>query len=485
MFNYQEFVSQKKSMLIAPAGFGKTHTIAECLKHTPDQEKQLILTHTHAGIASIKEKIKKQEIPNLKYHVETITGFAQKYVLAFYTGNDIPDQENNKEYYPFIIEKATELLKYNSIKKVVSETYNGLFVDEYQDCTLKQHELIIVLSSLFNTRILGDHMQGIFGFNETLVNLDDSTKFSEFAEYELETPWRWIKGKNPDLGEALKQIRNLLEKKQSINLADFSSEIQIYKMKKSDEFYTFKIKDSSGVEIRNPQTQAIWSLKSEKSLLILFPNDDKNKSTAPREIFVKFFGDNFYLVEAIDEKNFYKLAKQFDNITSKSIEKNIKAFLLKCFTKKSIDYWFKDASKRTEQEGQLFTPIQTNLTSLKTEINISLIAKTLKMIYSLPKMKCFRKDLFHSCHKAMSESAINNSTIHEAMINKRNSIRRMGKKVIGKCVGTTLLTKGLEFDTVVILNAHNFNCMKHLYVALTRASKKLIIFTENEKITLN
>ena len=111
MFDLLEFVQKEKSMLIAPAGFGKTHTIAECLKITHDQGKQLILTHTHAGVASIKEKIKKEAIPNLNFEVETITSFAQKYVMAFYTGNDFPDQENSKFYYPFIIDKAKEIFK--------------------------------------------------------------------------------------------------------------------------------------------------------------------------------------------------------------------------------------------------------------------------------------------------------------------------------------------------------------------------------------
>jgi len=40
------------------------------------------------------------------------------------------------------------------------------------------------------------------------------------------------------------------------------------------------------------------------------------------------------------------------------------------------------------------------------------------------------------------------------MKKQKNILRRIGRKIFGKCMGTTLLTKGLEFDTVVILNAH-------------------------------
>lgn len=45
--------------------------------------------------------------------------------------------------------------------------------------------------------------------------------------------------------------------------------------------------------------------------------------------------------------------------------------------------------------------------------------------------------------------------------------------------GPMLSTKGLEFDTVVVLNAHRFNDKRHLYVALTRCCKQLIVISNN------
>lgn len=39
-------------MLIAPAGYGKTYTIAECV--AMGDGKSLILTHTNAGVAALK-----------------------------------------------------------------------------------------------------------------------------------------------------------------------------------------------------------------------------------------------------------------------------------------------------------------------------------------------------------------------------------------------------------------------------------------------
>lgn len=59
----------------------------------------------------------------------------------------------------------------------------------------------------------------------------------------------------------------------------------------------------------------------------------------------------------------------------------------------------------------------------------------------------------------------------------RNVLRRKGRKVMQKNIGTTLLTKGLEFDNVVILNAQKFDDPRHFYVALTRCSEKLVVIS--------
>jgi superfamily II DNA or RNA helicase len=62
--NHQLFISHDKSLLIAPAGYGKTHFIMESLQHT--EGKQLVLTHTHSGVASIKAKLQKANMPTKK-----------------------------------------------------------------------------------------------------------------------------------------------------------------------------------------------------------------------------------------------------------------------------------------------------------------------------------------------------------------------------------------------------------------------------------
>jgi hypothetical protein len=48
-------------------------------------------------------------------------------------------------------------------------------VDEYQDCSLDQHELICLLSEILPCRILGDPLQGIFSFTNGACSNTAST----------------------------------------------------------------------------------------------------------------------------------------------------------------------------------------------------------------------------------------------------------------------------------------------------------------------
>lgn len=76
MINLGSFLSENQSMIIAPAGYGKTHTIAECVNLDLSSKICLILTHTHAGIASLKEKLQSIKTRNNKYELATIYGFS-------------------------------------------------------------------------------------------------------------------------------------------------------------------------------------------------------------------------------------------------------------------------------------------------------------------------------------------------------------------------------------------------------------------------
>jgi len=468
--NYANFISKEKSLLIAPAGFGKTYSLANCLEQTPDDKRQLILTHTHAGIASIKEKVSKFKIPASKYHIETITGFAQKYTLAFYCQNDIPLQEDSSLYYPFIVEKATELFNLKTIQKTISYSYDGLFVDEYQDCTDIQHQMITALSQILPIHILGDPMQGIFNFNGNLVDFDNDLKDYEKVE-QLETPWRWINAGRNDLGIDLKDIRTKLQQNEPIKLSNYKS------------IETIICGENDWYQPRTLYRNTLMRLLNEESLLIIHPI---TSSIAPRIKILEQFNNRLMLLESIDSKDAYTIAKYIDNYDNKSVILFVKELAYSLFNKTGLDNWFnaKGFKRKTDNLSKRKTEeLQKLIDEIQIKMDYSKLAIVIKEIMHLSEIKCYRKDLVFSICRALIVAESENITVYEAMISHKNTIRRVGRKVYGKCIGTTLLTKGLEFDTVAILNAHKFDNYKHFYVAITRACKRLIIFTQSDEIT--
>lgn len=516
--DYQSFVEKEKVLLIAPAGYGKTYTIAECLKYT--KGKQLILTHTHAGVASIKQKLQSMNIsPNL-HVVETISSFCQKYVHSFCPHNEIPQQGvNNKldqNYHSFIIDKASSIIESPLVKKVISYSYQGLFVDEYQDCSIAQHLVVLSLSKLMPTRLLGDPLQGIFGFNDTLVDFDtDLSDFESVAE--LDTPFRWRKeGNNSALGEIIKSYRTPLSNSEPIS-CEMNTKAGFYVIKVSEG--DFNNKDSN---YRKRLSSLILNKKSNPdfdNLLIITPEymEEVNGQILKKggvkdrlDILGKVdFKKSVNLLEAIDDKAFYSLPTKIDSCIAsiKRSHKPIKKIfdvLCSLFNKtsptktknKGLNDWFRvqpssakiDFSVKNKQgaEKELSCKLNVMVLNLLENPSSEAFYHLFQFLrYDLRLRVIRRKDLINSITKSLKDSSRQGITVHEAMVEYKNLIRRVGRKTEGKCIGTTLLTKGLEFDTVVILDAHKFDCPKNFYVALTRCCKNLVIFTCTNNLLKN
>jgi superfamily I DNA/RNA helicase len=467
--DYLKFSNESKNILIAPAGYGKTYTISECLKYT--EGKQLILTHTNVGISAIKAKLVKNQIESKNYQIETISSFAQKYVLAYYYGEDLPLQSNTNDYYPFIIKRATLLFDSPLVKQIFQTSYRGLFVDEYQDCTESQHNLILKLSSLLPTHLLGDPLQGIFGFdNDKLINLDDHQSMGDFllSKHELTNPWRWTLN-NQKLGENLKSIRNKLESRSTIILSEFPAIV------------TNIINEKELYQPKSDYNKKIWNELSRGNLLIIEP---ESGSTAPRTTFISRFKSNIYLLESIDDKDFYKLASKLDEFNKDNFDEYLFELALKIFNSKLKNWLGKRGlvSKKDKDQNQKLEPLR-KLYNGNNQYNKSKLAKILRELKKLPGIRCYRIDLFFSLCSALEIADKNEISVMEAMEIQRNFKRRIGRTVYGKNIGTTLLTKGLEFENVVILNAHKFKCEKNFYVAITRASKRLVIFSKTNEIS--
>ena len=479
MADLNKFITDRKSLIIAPAGYGKTHAITSCVRLCNNGKKCLILTHTHAGVASIKDKMKKEGLSPSLYTIDTICSFALQYTNAYHINkSEIPDVENSYEYFKFAISTASKLVNSLPIKEAIRSSYSHIIVDEYQDCTIQQHNLIVSLSEIIPTHLLGDHLQGIFGFNgERLVDMENKVEMQGFEENKqmLTIPWRWNNAGAANLGSSLDSIRVHLLNKRSIDFREYSAHIDSYIYPEADLYK----KDTKYQKI-------IWNELNNantNSLLIIHPN-----SAIPDERIKinKLFGNRLRLIESIDNKEYYQYAKDFDSSTMNNIYDLILNLCLYIFKSSAIKSFIKDDGTRKKKKFAIDKLISSSLNEsveklLGTKSFLEAIC-LIKKIGLLPENKCYRKDFLHDMLKALETAHIENITVYNAMKKNRDILRRIGRRVTGRCIGSTLLTKGLEFDTVIVLNAHKYKDPKNFYVAITRASKKLIIISQTNII---
>ena len=284
----EAFLSADKSIIIAPAGYGKTYTIAEAIASYSGEKKVLVLTHTHAGIASLKDKFAQKGIAAAKYHLDTICSFALTLTNTYHINKtEIPSESDMSVLFTFALEHATRILRAKPITRMLAAKYEHLIVDEYQDCTVPQHKMIMVMADTLKTHLLGDPLQGIFGFRDPIVDFHD-VSFTLFFEnlQQLETPWRWNNAGKADLGRDLALIREEITNNHDINLRNYSS-IELLIAPEVD--YTQR-----GTSYK----RKIYDVLKDESVLLIHP---RSENTAARVKFVRQF-PQLRMVESIDDK---------------------------------------------------------------------------------------------------------------------------------------------------------------------------------------
>lgn len=487
-----DFVNNPHSVLIAPAGHGKTHSIASCIKLCPDESVQLILTHTHAGISSIKAKLKKSGVPDNKYVVQTISGFSQMLVAAFYGLNRLNLKQGDSGYFSAVIEKSKELVTLQSVMKVLKSSFNGLFVDEYQDCNRAQHTLIMGLSTLYPTHLLGDPLQGIYDFDGDRVDMNkDLVGWTVFDI--LLIPWRWrLAGNSSKLGDKILAYRkDLLTPENCFTLEDDnSSHFHVKILSHSAHDYYTKV----GKFLRNLQGESILVIVPSYMDMStgIFHGKISERAHLRKQLYIHH---EYQLLEAIDDKSFYAVSKQIDETIAdikrarKKYKRLFDILVLIQFNKTDVSAWIDDKNNRVKQRR---TPNDVLSQQLQKLCDAIIASPTFTGIYALLlffkkslKMSEKRPELYSAIVKSLVLCSENGKSVYSNMCDLKNKMRVSGRKVEGKYIGTTLLTKGLEFEKVVILEANHFTDKRNFYVAISRACQDLYIITDNRKLCLN
>lgn len=453
-----------KGYVIAPAGFGKTHLIAMAVRASSG--RQLILTHTFAGVNSIKTKMTNLGVRGSQYQVDTIASWALRLCLAYPKASGWKIENPTSKQWNKLYECCSRLLKKRFIREAVSSSYIGLYVDEYQDCSDLQHDLVCSLAEFLPSRLLGDPLQAIFDFDD---GKPVDWKASIYPEFDclgqLEIPWRWINAKSPALGEWLKEARRKIELGQKIDLLA-KLPPSVISVHTHPEYLAAK------------QYSALCGLLNHnESVIALHGGDQQSKNKT--HLLAKSMAGRFSSIEEIEGKDLHLFLKKLESLKSAQDGFLLAVtFAMKCFT--GVPGTLTAGTRRGEvtklrqtTKYPLVLQAANDYLTVPSSSNLKAFFQALK---SNPETSAYRRDLlyrFFSVLKIHIDAQA--ATLMEAGVLYQREMRHSGRPISHrKLIGTTLLVKGLEYDHAVILHADSLDA-KDLYVAITRGAKSLTI----------
>jgi len=213
----------------APAGCGKTELIVSALRRQSNPKPVLVLTHTNAGVAALRHRLQRHEVPQNRYRLSTIDGWALRILKTFPERSGIApahlDLEDARRDYPAIKAAIARLLASRHIDDVLFASCSRVIVDEYQDCDPDQHAVVCHLATILPTVVLGDPMQEIFNWRGHHPDWDDDVVGSFPLVAELTRPWRWENAGAHELGAWLLDVRRTLNAGGRIDLQTAPAEV--------------------------------------------------------------------------------------------------------------------------------------------------------------------------------------------------------------------------------------------------------------------
>ncbi|HVF12627.1 MAG TPA: hypothetical protein VNA87_06040 [Actinomycetota bacterium] len=453
----EELASASRAYLVAPAGYGKTEALTWAAA-VHSEGRQLVLTHTHAGVKAVKDRLRGIGTPGGRVHVDTLAGFALRYAASFpATSGLLTTEPTETDEWNAVYEAAIKVLGSRVGRTVLTESYRGVFVDEYQDCVLPQHELVLTLAATLPCRIVLDPLQGIFGFGaQSLVTVDEHLEPTFERLEDLTTPWRWLQ-QNPDLGEWLAEARQALQMGQSIDLQGAP---------------VSQVEATPASRIGTCLQRA--NLAGSVVAIGQWPADCHSVASK--------LNGAFTCMEPIECPDLLKWAARIEESEGPARAAHIVDFSASCMTRVgSILRRARDSFRGQTLANVLGSP-QTRstieaLNEVASDPTLTTVVRAMAAIEALPGRVLHRRELWREMERAIRGfDAGRRATLAEAAWYIRDRGRHIGRRVEYRTVSRTLLVKGLEFDHAIILNgdAHD---SRNLYVAMTRGARSLTILS--------
>ena len=449
-----------------PAGTGKTELIvAMASEAAANGERALILTHTNAGVDALRKRLARHRVSPTTYHVDTITGWAVDLVRHYPTlsGVSLPAAVNPDDSELYIL-GATRVARVEALVRMHRVSFRYLFVDEYQDCIVEHHDLVVALAAAIpQCAILGDPLQGIFDFRgSTLIDWSVHVH-SQFPEYiRTYTPWRWI-NHNVSLGQWLLDIRPLMVADGTLDLS--TVRIQGLEWKPAGS--------------QNEIKAAYAAAKRAGSTVILHQVREQHKTVAGRT------GGLYSIMESLNGSYMRDLLQKLQDLSPDLYAAWLAMAAKNCFSGLAD---VKPTDIVRLQKNQTLIGLKrptvnktvAAIESVRLTPTFTALSQAMYEIASAGEGTCYAHEAWFDIAKALAKAGLDPSQTpcqHLGMI--RNRLRYSGRKTRERMLSRTLLVKGLEYDHVIIANADSIGDYKDLYVAMTRPRKTLTILSQS------
>lgn len=449
-----------RGLVIAPAGCGKTQLITDALARHDGSKPILVLTHTNAGVAALRGRLEKASVKPSAYRAATLDGFAIKLISTFpqRAGHDPRIVTGARPNYEAIRDTATRLVAAGHLNDILAASFAQLYVDEYQDCSTRQHALVTWLAQSLPTAIVGDPFQAIFGFGADQLADWQTDVLAFFPKAgELTTPWRWNNAGAHDLGQWLLSIRSDLAAGKPIDLRTAPGSVQWVQL------------DGRQDDALRQAAASVAAPGDTKVLIIGDSTDPRGQRRFARQV------EGAVTVEAVDLRDLTEFGSALDlaRPDALSVVAGFAENLMSAFS--ASDLVKSVSTAHAGKLGRALTAIEQAAVRFDNSRSLADVADLLTTINRAGGVRCYRPAVLAAAQRALQlATSPEGPSFREATVTIREYSRLIGRPLAKRSVGSTLLLKGLEADISVVLNAGALNA-RNLYVAMTRGSRRVLV----------
>ena len=471
--NDVDLFSINRGTVTAPAGCGKTQLIAEALTRHGGGKPILVLTHTNAGVVALRGRLDRAGVPATAYRLSTIDGWAMRLISTFPARSahnaELLQLAHPRTDYPNIRDAAAKLLKTGHVNDILAASYARLIVDEYQDCSIRQHAVVAYAAQTLPTCVLGDPMQAIFGFGgDDLAKWDEDVCTYFPLAGELDTPWRWINAGAEPLGRWLLNVRAKLLRGEPIDLRIAPSSVTWVALDGTEDYQ----RRLRAARVRPPGGQGGVLIIGDST------NPDGQRRFASQT-------PGAVTVEAVDLRDLIAFAKAFDLGAPDALERLANFAQLVMRNVGAADLVRRAQSLMRGTARHPPTQVEETALSFVRSPSCGFAIDVLVEIGKEGGTSTHRPAVLRACIRALQLcEGTDGLSFQDAAIRMREQNRLVGRPLPRRAVGSTLLLKGLEAAVVVILNSDALDA-RNLYAALTRGSKALTVCASSPILSPN